>query len=325
MRKKRGRPAAIDRPHYSSGRVENPAHQDIASPFAAARRVALADPRAAGTAVNKAEAAAGAAGKAFGPEDAARAIAGIAVDADRASTAIGRYFLWSLHHGTKHRLTEAQYLAGCRYASQHGMAWAGLHDDLKRVSGDVLRDIVVPRRHPPAALGNHVATTPATDLNPRPKPSPDELIEYRQRQWHRYIAARETLLQIGLAVTLAVEDLVIEGHDPWWLSPSSCRLGETEARHRAAEVFHQRSMLVDGLTALAQLFGTDKEVASREGGDPSGASDTPRAPPPQATRRAQARLPIILTRDDANLSAGAIVASVNRLKQQRNSVGGCDG
>ncbi len=308
MGKKRpGRPA-VDRERYPSGRAK-PADRDVASPYALAKRAVLADPMAAAKSLKKAEADArkehhlkpadNLAAAQFSAEDAARAVAkSLPTGAsDRASTALGRYSLWSRHRGgAKYRLTEAQYLAGVMYADLHGATWAGLRDDLAAVSArtDGLLPVsssVVPRRHPPAHLGNIATSAAPVDLAPKPKLTPEEQRERRQKLWARYRAARETLLRCSLPVTLAVEDLVIEDHDPWWVERSPDRMGEAEARQRAAGVFRQRAMIRDGLVALAKFFGTDKDEPTPPAAEPKPTQQPdPAAPSP---RPRQDRMPFI--------------------------------
>jgi hypothetical protein len=336
-----------------------PRDRDIASPFALARRAVLADPQAAQAALIAGQQTANKDREPFTPEDAARAIARSlpAGAAERAGTALGRCFLWSRHYGgVKFRLTDGQYAAGTIYAGVHGAVWAGLRDDLTDLAeGSAgalsLAGVVAPRRHPPAHLGSFVAST-AAELNTRPKLTADEARERRGKLWERYHGARQILVKLGGQIVIAVEELVIEDYDPWWVMPAPDRLGEREARSRAAKVFREREMLRHGLDALADFFGTNEdeassrpsatvaaqwppETADADGGMPRGQgassltlsrddASKPVDPPTAMTslRTRRERLPVIFHPGDVvGIDKATLAAAVQRMKRE----GGRDG
>ena len=288
-----------------------PEPKDVCSPFALAKRATLADPEAAEIALEAARAAASDADEAFSPEDAARAVAAsLRIGAgNRASTALGRYFLWSQHRGAQYRLTESDYQGAMAYANLHGAVWAGLRDDLATAEENIealpIAGIVTQRRHPPAAIGHFVASETA-DLTAKPILGREEKLEHRGRLWRRYLDAHTALTDAGRTLSLVVEDLIIEDHDPWFVDAGfEERLYEEKARARAAEVFRHRKLLSDGLGLLARFFGFETTPTKR----------------PERAAPVRRRLDIMFHPHDAAIDRDRLAAATARLKRQETTHG----
>lgn len=374
-RRKKGPKPKEDVPRYADGRIRGSYYanyQDLGTLRAAARRAALVNPDGAAEAVRQAAALIKDANRAakergLSPITAAsaarlvdEAIAGCAaVNADpRVETALGRYFLGARTQGVRYRLGEAHYAAGAIYAGIHAAVWSGVRDDIVAEFGaegvralESLGAVTVQRRRLPGLLGRLAATTLAVELEPMPDLGPAEAEERRQRLWRRYREARDTLAGIDPLVLRAIDELVIEDRDPWWLDPLPDRLKKTEAeiaketvgetrereaaaRTRANRVFAERSRIRAGLKALAVLFGTNKDEAApapvRKSpildhyGEalvevPAGDERVAQTIPAASARRAveRRRLPtgdIQFYRSDVAIDAAALASAVNRLR-----------
>lgn len=295
--KKGGPPRQPDRERYPSGRAKALDDYAKASPHLLARRAALINPEAVKAVLadadgikSRARAAAKDRGETLsrpGEEEAVIDAIAACISPNEATcieTALGRYYFAARLSGPN-RLSAGEHSAGMIYATIHGTTWSGVRGDIERAFGDSdshsdLGVTVTQTRRLRTHLARHTVSTLAADLDPRPDLTPAEEEERRRRLWARYREAREILVKLGHPVLAAVEELVIEDRDPWWVAPEPDRLRppawkgretqaettervrlEEAARLRARRVTVARNDLHRGLAALAGFFNTRDQAA----------------------------------------------------------------
>ncbi len=204
------------------------------------------------------------------------------------------------------RQARLMHRASLAYAALHCAVWGGLKQDIaEALTPEDLRELLgtgrsgTPRRHVPSHLGKLLVSIVGTEDPGDPK----ERQKRREATAHRYWAAREAMMQVGLGALMMVERIVIDELPPGPAGmPGMWRLSTNDGIN-----------LRLGLSALITALRLDEPRRGDRAGTNDGASTITDVIKPARARRG---LGIEFSRaTDGSPDAGAVALSVARLRQ----------